>query len=38
MQTIDQVQDEIIGEFSLFDDWMDKYALIIDGLRKRVKI
>lgn len=30
MQTIDQVQDEIIGEFSLFDDWMDKYALIIE--------
>lgn len=30
MQTIDQVQDEIIDEFSLFDDWMDKYALIIE--------
>ena len=30
MQTIEQVQEEIIDEFSMFDDWMDKYALIID--------
>ena len=30
MQTIEQVQEEIIEEFSLFDDWMDKYALIIE--------
>ena len=30
MQTIEQVQAEIIEEFSLFDDWMDKYALIIE--------
>ena len=30
MQTIDQVQEEIIDEFSMFDDWMDKYALIIE--------
>ena len=30
MQTIDQVQDEIIEEFAVFDDWMDKYALIIE--------
>ena len=29
MQTIEQVQEEIIEEFSLFDDWMDKYALKI---------
>ena len=28
MQTIEQVQEEIIEEFSMFDDWMDKYALI----------
>lgn len=30
MQTIDQVQEEIIDEFAMFDDWMDKYALIIE--------
>lgn len=30
MQTIDQVQEEIIDEFAIFDDWMDKYALIIE--------
>ena len=30
MQTIDQVQEEIIDEFAMVDDWMDKYALIIE--------
>lgn len=30
MQTINQVQEEIIDEFAIFDDWMDKYALIIE--------
>jgi cysteine desulfuration protein SufE len=30
MLSINQVQDEIIEEFSMFDDWMDKYALLID--------
>lgn len=30
MMTINEVQDEIIEEFSLFDDWMDRYALLID--------
>jgi cysteine desulfuration protein SufE len=30
MQTINQIQDEIIEEFSVFDDWMDKYALLIE--------
>ena len=30
MKSIDEVQQEIIDEFSLFDDWMDKYALIIE--------
>jgi cysteine desulfuration protein SufE len=30
MKTINQIQDEIIEEFSVFDDWMDKYALLID--------
>jgi cysteine desulfuration protein SufE len=28
--TINEVQDIIIDEFSLFDDWMDKYNLLID--------
>ncbi|MDR1738925.1 MAG: SufE family protein [Candidatus Symbiothrix sp.] len=28
--TINQIQDEIIEEFSIFDDWMDKYALLIE--------
>ena len=27
---IDQIQEEIIDEFSVFDDWMDKYQLLID--------
>lgn len=30
MQTIEQIQDEIIEEFAIYDDWMDKYALIIE--------
>jgi cysteine desulfuration protein SufE len=28
--TINEVQDTIIEEFSLFEDWMDKYNLLID--------
>jgi cysteine desulfuration protein SufE len=28
--TINEIQDSIIDEFSLFDDWMDKYDLLID--------
>jgi cysteine desulfuration protein SufE len=28
--TINEVQDSIIEEFSMFDDWMDKYNLLID--------
>lgn len=30
METINQLQDNVIEEFSVFDDWMDKYALLID--------
>lgn len=30
MISINQVQDEIIEDFAQFDDWMDKYALLID--------
>ena len=28
--TINEIQDKIIEEFSAFDDWMDKYALLIE--------
>ena len=30
MATINEIQEEIIEEFSAFDDWMDKYQMIID--------
>lgn len=28
--TINEMQDEVIAEFSDFDDWMDRYQLLID--------
>lgn len=28
--TINEIQDEIIQEFADFDDWMDRYQLLID--------
>jgi cysteine desulfuration protein SufE len=28
--TIKEIQDQIVAEFSVFDDWMDKYSLLID--------
>ena len=28
--TINETQDEIIAEFSDFDDWMDRYQMLID--------
>lgn len=30
MSTINEIQDEVIEEFSLLDDWMDRYQLLID--------
>lgn len=30
MKTINELQDEVIDEFCDFDDWMDKYQLLID--------
>jgi cysteine desulfuration protein SufE len=30
MMTINEIQDQIIEEFSELDDWMDKYQLLID--------
>ena len=29
MKTINELQDEVIEEFSDFEDWMDKYQLLI---------
>lgn len=28
--TINEAQDEVVEEFSDFDDWMDKYQMLID--------
>lgn len=28
--TVNEIQEKIIDEFALFDDWMDKYDLLID--------
>jgi len=28
--TISEIQDSIVNDFSVFDDWMDKYNLLID--------
>lgn len=30
LPTINDIQEEIIAEFSMFDDWMDKYSLLIE--------
>ena len=30
MKTIQEQQDDIVNEFSLFEDWMDKYAYLIE--------
>lgn len=29
MQTIEEIEQEIIEEFSIYDDWMDKYEFLI---------
>ena len=28
--TIKEIQDQIIEDFSMFDDWMDRYAMLIE--------
>ncbi|MBP3838349.1 MAG: SufE family protein [Prevotella sp.] len=28
--TINELQNEVVEEFSVFDDWMDKYQMLID--------
>ena len=30
MTAINEIQNQVIEEFSVFDDWMDKYSLLID--------
>ncbi|MCB0512197.1 MAG: SufE family protein [Bacteroidetes bacterium] len=30
MATINEIQDEIIDDFSIYEDWMDKYEYLID--------
>ncbi len=30
METIKEIQTEIIEEFEMFDDWMQKYEYLID--------
>ncbi|MBP6230567.1 MAG: SufE family protein [Paludibacteraceae bacterium] len=36
--TIQEKQDQIIEEFSIFEDWFDKYALIIEYANKLAPI
>jgi cysteine desulfuration protein SufE len=30
MSTINEIQDEIVEDFSMFEDWNDKYEYLID--------
>lgn len=30
MSSINEIQDEIVEEFSISDDWMDRYQMLID--------
>ena len=30
MPSINEIQDEVVDEFAIFDQWMDKYEYIID--------
>lgn len=42
--TIDEIQKEVVEEFSVFDDWMDRYNYLIDigkdleGLGEELKL
>lgn len=38
MKTLTEVQNEIIDEFSVYDDWMDKYNYLIELARDLPKI
>ena len=33
MKSLNQIQDEIVEEFGVFDDWMDKYNYLIELAR-----
>jgi len=35
--SINELQDEVIAEFSDFDDWMDRYQLGIQSKRGEVR-
>jgi cysteine desulfuration protein SufE len=35
--SINEIQDEIIDEFEAFDDWLDRYQLIIDYAKELTK-
>ena len=37
MKDINEIQDEIIEEFEAFDEWMDRYQLIIDYAKELKK-
>ena len=37
MKDINEIQDEIIEEFEAFDEWMDRYQLIIDYAKELTK-
>lgn len=30
LMTIQEIEDQIVSEFSMFDDWMDKYSYLIE--------
>ena len=30
MKTLQEVQDEVVAEFSMFDEWLDNYEYLID--------
>lgn len=34
MKSIEDIQNEIVSEFSLYDDWMDKYNYLIEISRE----
>ncbi len=36
-KSINDIQDEIIEEFEMFDDWMERYQLIVDYARELKK-
>lgn len=36
--TLEQIQEEIVSEFEIFDDWMDRYNFLIELSRDLPKI